>query len=154
MRSVGEVAAHISIGRIEWFHRMGAPGSSELAAKAREFQTSSESAERVLAGSAGELTRWLELSWNMVARTLETWTVGDLALTYRHPYQGKIYAVSRQWTIWRIMSHDIHHGGQLTIMLGAQGIVPLELAELGGHLTLPPLADEPNSEPQSLADRR
>ena len=29
-RSVGEIAAHVAFGRIDWFHRMGAPGSAEL----------------------------------------------------------------------------------------------------------------------------
>lgn len=41
------------------------------------------------------------------------------------------------------MAHDIHHGGQLTIMLGAQGIDPPDLSGQGGHIIEPPLADDP-----------
>src|SRR4051812_32431135 len=33
LRSVGEVAAHISLGRIDWFQRIEAPGSAELVAR-------------------------------------------------------------------------------------------------------------------------
>jgi len=77
----------------------------------------------------------------MVESTLAHWTVDDLSHTYRHSYQGKIYAVSRQWTIWRIMAHDIHHGGQLSELLSMQGITPLELTLLGGHLTEPPIVE-------------
>ena len=76
----------------------------------------------------------------MVEATLNAWTVGDLTETYRHTYWGKAYEVSRQWTLWRIMAHDIHHGGQLTILLGMQGIEALELIALGGHIIEPPLA--------------
>jgi hypothetical protein len=31
-----------------------------------------------------------------------------------------MYLVSRQWTLWRILSHDLHHGGQLALLLGLQ----------------------------------
>jgi len=127
-RSVGEVAAHIALGRVEWFGRMGAPGCEELA----------ESIERAGWGEEKEgLVRLLAETWRMVEGTLNAWTVGDLAKTYLHKYQGKTYAVSRQWTIWRIMAHDIHHGGQITTMLAMQGVVPLELGALGGHITEP-----------------
>ena len=27
-------------------------------------------------------------------------------------------SLSRQWTIWRILTHDVHHGGELALMLG------------------------------------
>lgn len=71
----------------------------------------------------------------MIETTLNTWTVADLAQTYQHIREGKIYAVTRQWTIWRIMSHDLHHGGQLALRLGLQGIDVPELGDKGGHLT-------------------
>ena len=48
---------------------------------------------------------------------------------------------SRQWTIWRILSHDLHHGGGLALLLGMQGIDIPDLGEQGGHLTEPPLAE-------------
>jgi hypothetical protein len=39
------------------------------------------------------------------------------------------------------MCHDIHHGGELAVMLGIQGIPTPELGDAGGHLILLPLAD-------------
>lgn len=136
LRSVGEVASHISLGRIGWFERMGAPGSAELARLAETWE-----AEQAITGNAAELVRRLEVTWRMIQQTLTTWTVADLARTYRHTYWGKTYAISNQWTIWRIMSHDIHHGGELGLLLGLQGIEVPELGDLGGHLTEPPLAE-------------
>jgi uncharacterized damage-inducible protein DinB len=77
----------------------------------------------------------------MVERTLNAWTVEDLQKTYRHTYWGQTYDVSRQWTIWRIMAHDIHHGGQLVVMLEMQGVECFELGAMGGHMVDLPLAD-------------
>src|SRR6266481_2438632 len=84
---------------------------------------------------------WLEASWQMIETTLTTWTVADLTQTYRHIREGKMYVVSRQWTIWRIMSHDLHHGGELAILLGLQGIEIPDLGDRGGHLTELSLAE-------------
>ena len=136
LRSVGEIASHISLGRLGWFHRMHAPGSDELASQAEAWEP-----EEAIAENATELTRRLEATWQMIENTLTRWTVADLAQTYLHSYQGKTYAISHQWTIWRIMIHDIHHGGELAVMLGTQGIALPDLGDSGGHLTEPPLAE-------------
>src|SRR5216684_5349436 len=37
-------------------------------------------------------------------------------------YRGKNYALTRQWITWHVIAHDLHHGGELTLMLGMQGI--------------------------------
>jgi hypothetical protein len=52
----------------------------------------------------------------MIEQTLASWTAADLA-------------------------HDLHHGGELALMLGMQGIAVPELGDLGGHLTVSPLAE-------------
>jgi uncharacterized damage-inducible protein DinB len=135
-RSVGGLASHIVVGRIDWFNRMQAPGSAELVR-----QVAAAGSESAMAQEAGELVRWLNASWGMIETTLTQWTVADLQKTYRLGFQGQLYNITRQWTIWRILSHDIHHGGQLAIMLGIQGIAIPELGDLGGHLTMPSLAE-------------
>lgn len=147
LRSVGELARHISLGRLNWFLRMDAPGSAELAARVADWKVDGDGnryfdEESVLgAHDAAELVAWLQDSWRMIQRTLEAWTVEDLAATYRHVWNGDAYANSRQWTLWRILSHDIHHGGELSLMLGMLGAPALELGDLFGHIVLPPLAD-------------
>lgn len=133
LRSVGELAEHISLGRVDWFKRIGAPNSAALAANLPSAGS--------LAGDAGQLVSWLEKTWAMIDATLSAWTIADLAKSYHHEYWGKTYAVSHQWTIWRIMAHDLHHGGQLSELLMAQGIPIPELGDLGGHLTEPPIVE-------------
>lgn len=138
LRSAGEIASHISVGRVAWFYRMDAPGSEVLAREGAALGS-----EASIANNAAELVRWLERSWSMIEQTLRQWTVADLARTYRQKYQGKTYSVSRQWTIWRVLAHDLHHGGELAFTLGLQGIALPELGDLGGHLTQPPLVERP-----------
>lgn len=148
LRSVGELARHIALGRVDWFLRMDAPGSHELASQITAWQEDAHGnryvrAEAVVsAEQADALVRWLEATWEMIDKTLKTWTIDDLKQSYRHTWQGDTYAISRQWTIWRIMAHDIHHGGELAVMLGMQGLKNFELGDLGGHVTELPLADD------------
>ena len=78
----------------------------------------------------------------MVQSMLDQWTTEELVRSYRHKFRGTTYQVSFQWTIFRILLHDVHHGGQLSLILEMQGIVPLELGWLGGHLTEPPRVEQ------------
>ena len=147
VNSVGELARHISLGRITWFVRMGAPGADKVANQISEWITDKDGNRHVvedalkITESTNDLVAWLELTWAMIDETLATWTVDDLSQTYHHTWNGKTFANSRQWTLWRIMSHDIHHGGELSLMLGMQGIEAFELSDLFGHIVSPPIVE-------------
>jgi uncharacterized damage-inducible protein DinB len=143
LRSIGEIAAHIAMGRIVWFVRMKAPRSEELAAKISAWEYDPEGngyiVEKVMAidRDCGALVSWLNATWSMIDATLKTWTADDLNVGYRHVWRGDAYEISRQWTLWRILSHDIHHGGQISRILAERGIEAPELRGLGGHLVSP-----------------
>jgi hypothetical protein len=77
----------------------------------------------------------------MIESALRRWTATDLAQTFPLTYQGTTYALPRQWILWRILSHDLHHGGELAVTLGMQGIALPDLGDEGGHLTAPPVAE-------------
>lgn len=147
LHSVGELARHISLGRLVWFLRMNAPGSASLAETIDAWEVDGDGNRHIvesalpIAATAVDLVHWLKITGEMVANTLQSWHVSDLSQTYRHTWNGDVYNVSRQWTIWRILTHDIHHGGQIALMLGMQGIAVFELGDLFGHITLPPLAE-------------
>jgi uncharacterized damage-inducible protein DinB len=143
VRSIGEIARHIALGRINWFLRMKAPGSEEVGAKIEAWDRDPHGNKYVAENAvkvdrdARALVEWMETTWEMVDQTLKAWTVEDLAVTYRHVWRGDVYAVSRQWTLWRMMAHDIHHGGQIARVLAEQGIEAFELRGLGGHIVSP-----------------
>ena len=148
LNSVGELVRHISLGRVTWFRRMHAPGSVEISNQIEHWQQDQDGNQYIdekkieVADQASALVHWLELSWQMIDQTLTTWKIADLSQPYRHVWNGTAYAPTRQWIIWRIMSHDIHHGGELSLMLGMQGIEAFELSALFGHIILPALWDE------------
>jgi len=141
-RSLGELARHISMGRITWLSRMSAPGIDSVAQLVPRWHVEDDGTRRVEEESvpcedAALLVEWLALSWQPIQRLLEEWTIDDLFHTYRLAE----YVVSRQWTLWRIMSHDIHHGGQMATLLALQEIDAFELRALGGHVISQPIAN-------------
>lgn len=143
-RSTGELIRHIALGRITWFGRMGALGMDAVMKRVPEWYADQDGARHVVESAVGcdeaaVLAEWLKLSWKPIERALEEWTVDDLFQTYRHRFHGNDYTVSRQWTLWRMMAHDIHHGGQLAMMLALQGVEAFELSALGGHIISPAL---------------
>ena len=144
-RSIGELTRHIALGRITWFARMKGPGLERATGRVPRWYTDGDGSRHafeksVPADDAVQLIEWLKLSWEPVQAVLDEWSVSDLEQTYRHRFAGTEYQVSRQWTVWRIMSHDMHHGGQIAMMLAIQGIEAFELRALGGHIIQPSLA--------------
>jgi uncharacterized damage-inducible protein DinB len=136
LRTAGEIARHISEGRLSWFHRTFGASSAGAANRVAAWRS-----EDAVEEQPAELVRGLEATWQMIEDALNRWTVADLAQSYPLSYQGKNYALPRQWILWRIMAHDLHHGGELAVTLGLQGISLPELGDAGGHITEPPLAE-------------
>lgn len=144
-RSLGELFRHLSLGRITWLARMGAPGMDTIEQRVPRWYRDGDGTRHVVEESvsshnAAVLAEWLTLSWLPIQRVLNEWTVDEVFQTYPHRFRGTDYVVSRQWTLWRIMSHDIHHGGQIAMMLALQGIEAFELRALGGHTISPAIA--------------
>jgi uncharacterized damage-inducible protein DinB len=136
LRSAGELAYHISKGRFNWFQRTFGIGSAVPASLVSAWES-----EDAIKEQATELVKVLEATWQMIEDALRHWTVADLSQTFPLSYQGINYALPRQWILWRIMAHDLHHGGELAFTLGMQNIAIPELGDEGGHITEPPLAE-------------
>ena len=146
-RSLGEVIRHVALGRITWLARMNPPAIEGVAAQVSRWQEDGDGERHVdeaavPSDSPEVLSHWLSLSWRPIEAALGAWSVEDLFQTYPHRFDGRVYSISRQWTLWRILSHDQHHGGQIAMMLAMQGIPAHELRALGGHIVAPPLAPE------------
>jgi uncharacterized damage-inducible protein DinB len=136
LRSAGEIARHICAGRVDWFQRTFGSATTTAASRVAAWGS-----EELVQEDPDELVCGLEDSWQMIADALSRWTVTDLAQTFPVSYQGQEYALPRQWILWRILAHDLHHGGELAVTLGLQGVALPELGDQGGHLTPPPLAE-------------
>jgi uncharacterized damage-inducible protein DinB len=113
LRPVWLIAAHILGTRIGWFQNVMGEGDPALAG----FDP--WDADGAPPRTAAELIEGLEATWRMVEDCLERWTpamLDDRFTTSR----GRIR--TRQWIVWHVIEHDLHHGGELFLTLGMHGL--------------------------------
>jgi uncharacterized damage-inducible protein DinB len=121
LRSVGMITAHIIGARVRWFHRLMGEGSVDI--HLLGMWDRPEAPVR----SATELVEGLEESWQLMQDSLAHWTLADLDHVFEGTYSGEEYSFTRQWIIWHVIEHDLHHGGEISLTLGAHGLMGLEL---------------------------
>ncbi len=117
---IGMVVQHILNDRIWWFQLWMGEGGSEVASFMRwEEEQAGQSMH-----SSAELVSGLEATWDMIAGTLNRWTVADLGYIFEPPAtlsdeERKIFGPNtRQEIIFHTLRHDIHHGGELALGMG------------------------------------
>src|SRR5581483_7195946 len=135
---------HVALGRLNWLARISAPQIERAVAGVPEWFTDRDGTshiveEAIRCDSAQILAEWLQCSWTPIQATLEAWTVENLFETFHHRFRNTDYLISRQWVLWRILSHDLDPGGQIAAMLATPHIDAFEFRSLGGHITVPPL---------------
>ena len=121
LRSVGMIAAHIVGARVRWFHRLMGEGSTDI-----DFLGAWDRPEAPVR-SAAELVKGLEESLQLIQNSLARWTLADLNHVFEGTYGGEEYSLTRQWIIWHVIEHDLHHGGEISLTLGAHGLMGLDL---------------------------
>lgn len=123
--TIGMVAQHIVANRVWWFHMWMGEGSADLAPIAH--WDPADPVEQPPVTSA-ELVAGLEATWRMIADALARWTPADLGDMFSPPAvmseeEKSMYGeTSRQWMIWHVLEHEIHHGGELSLALGSHGL--------------------------------
>jgi uncharacterized damage-inducible protein DinB len=117
LRSIGEIAAHIISARVWWFHNIMGEGSADIASMVSWDDDGAPSR------TATELVSGLESTWLMIQNALERLTPADL----EQRFQRRETTVSRQWIIWHIIEHDLHHGGELSYSLGIHELAAPDL---------------------------
>jgi len=123
--SIGMLGNHIIAARAWWFHFWMKEGGEEFAALA-DWDEGEAMAER----PAAEIVRGLEVSWALIQSRLAAWSAADLDRQFQRPTPndaGKRPRRSRQWIIWHVLEHDLHHGGELSYSLGIHGLPGLDL---------------------------
>jgi uncharacterized damage-inducible protein DinB len=123
LRSVGENARHIIGARVRWCHMALGLGDEAFAALGRWDRRDMPTR------SAAELVSGLRDSWKVLGAALEGWTPADLDYaipnTDREPGEPEVY--TRQWIIWHLIEHDLHHGGEISQLLGMHNLTGLDL---------------------------
>ncbi len=121
LRSVGENAVHIIGCRVGWFtETMGEDGSA--------YNLPDESWDvPENAPTGAELAQALDNSWRLMTDCLSRWSSADMQRTFPDEWDGKPVELSRAWIVYHVLEHDLHHGGEVSLTLGMNGI-PTEFA--------------------------
>ena len=131
--AVWQVAGHVAGARLFWLHDVLGEGDHAIRDMFRVASTTVpdlpledaawEDDEDHPRGSA-EIVEGLTRSWGMIVDCLRRWTPSDLAGEFRRRSGGM---VTRQWVIWHLIEHDLHHGGEISLILGSHGLPGLDL---------------------------
>jgi uncharacterized damage-inducible protein DinB len=121
--SIGELLAHMIDARVSWFSGWMGEGDPDLA-----HWNDGEQAVR----EAASLVAMFEKTWHVISSAMTRWTSADLEQLFSPPASHQAWlqnqgleeepAHTRQWIVWHVMEHEIHHGGELSLALGTYGL--------------------------------
>jgi hypothetical protein len=112
LRTPGEIAEHIVFGRALYLHRTLGEEVAELAPLLRWEDTDDPP------HTAAEILHGLELTWRFITVCLMRGSP-----TYAIPEEE----VPILQTIWGLLDHDLPHAGELSLLLGADGLPGVEI---------------------------
>ena len=72
--------------------------------------------------NADELAGALASTWNIVERTLATWTPESLRVR-----EGVVQIHTRQSVLWRLITHDAFHTGEISLALGSNSLGAIDM---------------------------
>ncbi len=121
MWSLGQIVQHIISVRAGWFSGT-LQDADQLMSEYMQWGQR-DSPDR----SALELVHGLDEKWAFIESRLMRWTPTDCAQTFPDENDGQIYEVSRSWVIYHVLEHDLHHGSEVSLILGMNGLPPLEI---------------------------
>jgi uncharacterized damage-inducible protein DinB len=130
--AVWQLAGHVAGSRAYWFHDMLGEGDPATRDLFRVDHTTVPGLPLEDAGweddgdhprSAEELVDGLRRTWTIVDDCLRRWTAEDLDASVVRPSRTH----HRGWVVWHVMEHDVHHGGEISQILGSNGLAGLDL---------------------------
>ena len=135
--TVWQLASHMAGSRAYWFNDVLGEGPPEVRDMFRVAQTTVPGLPLSDAGweddenhprTAAELTDAFERTWTLLEEPLRRWTAEDLEVEFpRSRRDGEVRIVTRAWVVWHLIEHDLHHGGEISQILGTNGLPAPEL---------------------------
>lgn len=115
-RSLGEIVLHMVATRAGWFYEGMGEGGKEFA------ELSTWDLEGAPQRTSAELVQGLETTWRIMQGNLARWTPEDMCYPYKVEEGNGSRIYTRQWVIWHLIEHDLHHGGEVSLILGIHGL--------------------------------
>jgi uncharacterized damage-inducible protein DinB len=122
LRTIGIIATHIVGARARWLHSVLREGDENLATLGMWDRPGQPTR------SAAELVSGLETTWQVIRSALQRWTLADLEeILHDTDENGEEETFTRQWVIWHLIEHDLHHGGEISFALGMYDLPAIDL---------------------------
>jgi uncharacterized damage-inducible protein DinB len=116
LRSIEEIATHMIGARARWFYQLMGEGGDEFALLATWDRPD------MPIRNAAELVHGLETTWQGMQEAITRWSEADWQQTYAGEDASEPALIMRQWVIWHLIEHDLHHGGEIGLTLGMHGL--------------------------------
>jgi len=117
--AIWQLAANMFGGRLYWLCFM--LGEEDSGGLASEFSGWEDTPGKPR--TADELVTGFEKTWEVVQACLDKWTLADLNVEVtRNNWWGQPTTISPAWVMWRLMSHEAHHGSEISLILRVHGL--------------------------------
>jgi len=127
VRSLGEQVAHIIAVRARWLSLDLHEGGTELdSLTGWDGWSAQPGGDAPPVRNAAELVSGLETTWQVLQEALHRWTVADLGEIFPPTFPGED-SFTRQFVLWHLIEHDLHHGGELSFVLGIHGLTGITI---------------------------
>jgi uncharacterized damage-inducible protein DinB len=121
LRTLGGIVTHMIGARARWFHNLLGEGGDAFAALATWDRRG------MPARTAPELVAALETTWRVMQDAVARWTPTEWAQRYEGDPGDEPASFTRQWVVWHLIEHDLHHGGEVSLTLGLHGLAAPDL---------------------------
>jgi uncharacterized damage-inducible protein DinB len=136
MWAVWQLASHMAGSRAYWFHDVLGEGDPAVRAMFEVASTTVPDLSLEDAGweddedhprDAAEIVGAFERTWTMIDGGLGRWRTEDLAAPFSRRRRSGTETFTRGWVVWHVIEHDLHHGGEISVILGSHGLTGLDL---------------------------
>jgi uncharacterized damage-inducible protein DinB len=124
---VWAIAAHTAGGRVYWLCGVFKESGAESPPLSEFVSGYGWEDEENRPRSSRELVAALESSWAIVERCLATWTTSMLNDEFKREIGGKTQTHTRQSVLVRMITHDAYHSGEISQILGVNGLPEIDL---------------------------
>jgi uncharacterized damage-inducible protein DinB len=117
--AIWQLASNMVGGRLYWLCFM--LGQDDRGVKMKEVGGWEDDPEHPR--SAGEVVDALQRTWDVVEACLDRWSLDDLSVEVtRTDFWGQLRTITPGWVLWRLMSHEVHHGSEIALILRVHGL--------------------------------
>lgn len=120
--TISRQVQHLAADRLWWFGEWMGECEPTVASLSRLAGNDAELC------SPAEIVSLVETSGDVIARTLATRTSVDLTQVFDLPATAtaedreRFGPTTRQWIMFHVLRHDLHHGGELALAMGTYGL--------------------------------